>query len=69
MQSLSELIDQAREHVSNMTVAQLDEMLRLQALSYARSFTTKCEHGVLDFEQCPRCRELYSKKENENGTQ
>ena len=32
------------------------EMLRQQAESFARAMTARCEHGELDFEQCPKCR-------------
>jgi hypothetical protein len=27
-----------------------------QRQSWVRGMTTGCEHGVLDFEQCPKCR-------------
>lgn len=27
-----------------------------QRKSFVRGMTTPCEHGVLDFEQCPQCR-------------
>ena len=30
----------------------------LQRASFIRAFTTPCEHGELDFEQCPQCRAL-----------
>lgn len=32
------------------------EMLKAQAVSWARGMTARCEHGKLDFEQCTKCR-------------
>lgn len=30
--------------------------IEAQRQSWVRAFTTPCEHGELDFEQCPQCR-------------
>lgn len=30
-----------------------------QRASFARGITARCEHGVLDFEQCPQCRRVF----------
>jgi len=32
------------------------EEIKAQRQSWVRAFTTPCEHGELDFEQCPECR-------------
>lgn len=48
--TLDELIAHARQHT--MSPAEIEE----QRASWVRAFTTPCEHGVLDFEQCPDCR-------------
>lgn len=33
------------------------EEIQAQRESWVRGMTQGCEHGVLDFEQCPKCRE------------
>ena len=48
--TLDELLAEARLH--EMTPAEVEA----QRQSWVRAFTTSCEHGKLDFEQCPRCR-------------
>ena len=47
---LQELLAEARKH--RMT----PEEIEAQRQSWVRAFTTPCEHGKLDFEQCPECR-------------
>ena len=47
---LHELLRKARQR--KMTL----EEIRVQRESFVRAMTTPCEHGELDFEQCPRCR-------------
>ena len=33
------------------------EEIEAQRQSWVRGMTTPCEHGVMDFETCPKCRE------------
>ena len=47
--TLEEMLDAAQIH--QMTPAEIEE----QRKSFIRGMTTPCEHGVLDFEQCPQC--------------
>ena len=37
-----------------------DAEIQAQRESWVRGMTTPCEHGVVDFEQCPDCRGLSS---------
>jgi len=48
--TLAEKLECASIH--RMTPDEIEE----QRLSFVRAFTARCEHGVLDFEQCPNCR-------------
>jgi hypothetical protein len=48
--TLAELLDVATIH--RMTPQEIDE----QRASWVRGMTARCEHGELDFEQCPECR-------------
>jgi len=48
--SLSEKLEAASIH--QMTPAEVEA----QRQSWVRAFTTGCEHGALDFEQCEHCR-------------
>ena len=50
--TLAEALDLARDH--QMT----PEEVEAQRASWVRAFSTPCEHGRLDFEQCPGCRAL-----------
>lgn len=47
--TVEELYDVATIH--QMTPAEL----LAQAKSFARGLSARCEHGELDFEQCPQC--------------
>lgn len=47
--TLDELLDASQIH--QMTPVEIDA----QRQSWLRAFTTPCEHGELDFEQCPEC--------------
>lgn len=53
---LEDLIAQAKARVARMTPEELKIMEDKQRKSFVRAMTTPCEHGVLDFEQCPKCR-------------
>lgn len=48
--TLKELLEIAQIH--QMT----PEEIEAQRQSWVRGMTTGCEHGELDFEQCPQCR-------------
>lgn len=48
--TLEEMLDAAQIH--QMT----PEEIEAQRQSFARAMTARCEHGELDFEQCPQCR-------------
>lgn len=48
---LNTLLARARTH--KMTPEELAE----QMASWVRGMTTRCPHGSLDFEQCPKCWE------------
>jgi hypothetical protein len=39
-----------------MSASEKQAMYEKQRQSFVRAMTTPCEHGVLDFEQCPECR-------------
>lgn len=47
---LNELLDLCKDHEMTM------EEVEAQRQSWARGMMARCEHGELDFEQCPRCR-------------
>lgn len=53
---LEELIRKSKEAVAKMTTMEYASMVEAQKASFVRGMTAKCEHGVLDFEQCPKCR-------------
>lgn len=48
--TLEEMLDAAQIH--QMTPAEIEAQRR----SWVRGMTARCEHGDLDFEQCPHCR-------------
>ena len=50
MTELKELLEKAAKH--EMT----PEEIQKQKDSFVRGMTARCEHGVLDFEQCAECR-------------
>jgi hypothetical protein len=54
--SLHEAMQEAARRYAAMTPEQQADMWRKQRESWVRAFTTPCEHGELDFEQCPECR-------------
>lgn len=43
-----------------LTAAEVHQMtpkeIEAQRQSFARGMSFRCEHGELDFEQCPKCR-------------
>jgi hypothetical protein len=48
--TLQELLEVCQIH--QMTPAEIEA----QRQSWVRGMTARCEHGELDFEQCPDCR-------------
>lgn len=53
---LDKLLERAKQHMARMSPEDRRKMYEEQKQSFVRAFTTPCEHGVLDFEQCPKCR-------------
>lgn len=64
MKSLDRMLAEAKRQVENMTPKQREEMLARQRESFVRAMTTPCEHGELDFEQCPHCREAVCRRQS-----
>lgn len=56
MSKIDDLVRQSVEAVKRMTPQEREAMLEAQRQSWVRAFTSKCEHGLLDWEQCPECR-------------
>ena len=56
MTDLQDMLEAARKRVDAMTPEEREKMWEEQRASWVRAMTTGCEHGVLDFEQCPECR-------------
>jgi hypothetical protein len=54
---IDDLLKRANERYANMTPEEQAAMWKAQRESWARAFSTPCDHGGLDFEQCPKCRE------------
>lgn len=54
---LSDLLQRAFAAYEAMTPEQQRAMWEAQRQSWVRAFTTPCEHGELDFEQCVGCLE------------
>jgi hypothetical protein len=48
--TLNELLEVNQIHI--MTPAEIEA----QRQSWVRGMMARCEHGELDFEQCPKCR-------------
>jgi hypothetical protein len=55
-QELKKLVDAARARVEDMSPEDQAAHWETQRQSFVRGMTTPCEHGELDFEQCPLCR-------------
>ena len=53
---LEELLKKSKEAVAAMSPEEYAAMMEEQKKSFVRAMTTPCEHGVLDFETCPKCR-------------
>lgn len=51
--TLAEMLTAAEVH--QMTPAEIEA----QRKSFARGMSARCEHGELDFEQCPKCRRRF----------
>jgi hypothetical protein len=57
-QTLDELIAQSKVRLAAMTEEERQAMWQAQRESMVRAMTTGCDHGVLDFEDCPQCRNI-----------
>lgn len=53
---LEELFKKSKEAVAKMSPEEYEAMMEAQKASFVRGMLAKCEHGELDFEQCPKCR-------------
>jgi hypothetical protein len=53
---LDKLLEQAKQRMARMSPEARRAMYEEQKKSLARALSTPCEHGGLDFEQCPACR-------------
>lgn len=56
MSDITEKLRESVERVKRMTPEERERMLEEQRKSWVRGMTARCEHGVVDFEQCPDCR-------------
>lgn len=57
-EGLKDLLERAKEWERNASPEEKAAMGKAQRESWIRAFTTPCEHGILDFEQCAHCRPL-----------
>jgi len=55
--NIDDLLRKANERYDAMSPEQQEAMWKAQRQSWVRAFTTPCEHGSLDWESCPKCRE------------
>ena len=53
---LDKLLEQTKQQLARMSPEDRAAMYEEQKQSFARALSTPCEHGELDFEQCPACR-------------
>lgn len=53
---LNDLIEKSKAKLAAMSEEERQAMWQAQRESFVRAMTTPCEHGALDFEQCPQCR-------------
>lgn len=53
---LTKLLKEAKTRIDNMTEEEYREHFHAQKQSYVRGMMATCEHGIKDFEQCPKCR-------------
>lgn len=56
MSDINKLLAEAKARVDRMTPEQREAMRAEQQKSWVRGMTARCEHGLVDFEQCPDCR-------------
>lgn len=54
--NLKKLLEDAKKSVAKMSPAEYAAMMEAQKQSFVRAMTTPCEHGMLDFEDCEKCR-------------
>lgn len=66
--NLSDLLEQAKARVLAMSPEEYAAMTQAQRESWVRGMTARCEHGWIDFEQCPDCRNhAIAVQETSNG--
>jgi hypothetical protein len=53
---LTGLLARAKAAYDALTPEQKAEHDEAQRQSWVRGMMARCEHGVVDFEQCPKCR-------------
>lgn len=53
---LEELLEKAKAQVEAMSPEEYEAMIQAQRESFVRGMMARCEHGLLDFEQCGECR-------------
>jgi hypothetical protein len=56
MTDLDKLAKEAIERFNALSPEEQKAHRAAQRESFVRGMTTPCEHGVLDFEQCAKCR-------------
>lgn len=55
-QELKDLVAKAQARYDAMSPEEKRAHDEAQRRSFVRGMTARCEHGELDFEQCPKCR-------------
>lgn len=55
-EQLRKLIAQAKARYEALSPEEKAAHDKAQQESFVRGLTARCEHGILDFEQCPKCR-------------
>lgn len=64
--NLKERLEEAKRRVEAMSPDEYSAMIDAQRKSWVRAMTTPCEHGWLDFEDCPGCREKARRRASGN---
>lgn len=54
--TLEQMVADAKARYAALSPEEREAHDQAQRESFIRGMTTPCEHGVLDFEQCPQCR-------------
>lgn len=56
--TLSEMMERAKRAYADMTPQEKKAHDDAQRASWVRGMTARCEHGIVDFEQCPDCQSI-----------